>query len=71
MPVRRILALSTIVARHGEIGAFMHIDVAHAFEMREHRYARFFLHAGDEALAAARHDYVDGATEAREHEADR
>ena len=42
-PVRRILALSTILARHVEIGAGMDIDVADAFEMREHRHARFAL----------------------------
>ena len=56
--------------RHVEIGACMHIDVADAFEMREHRHARLGLHARDEALAAARHDHVDGAVEAAEHEAD-
>ena len=49
----------------------MHIDVADAFEMREHRHARFVLHALDQALAAARHDHVDGAAKAAEHEADR
>ena len=32
------------------------IDVARAFEMREHGYAGLLLDAGDEALAAARHD---------------
>ena len=56
---------------HVEIGRLMHIDVADAFEMREHRHARFFLHARDEILAAARHDHVDGAAKAAEHEADR
>ena len=39
--------------------------------MREHRHARFLLHARDQALAAARHDHVDGAVEAGEHHADR
>ena len=48
-------------ARHIEIGGLVHIDVADAFEMREHRHARLLLHALDEALAAARHDHIDGA----------
>ena len=47
------------------------VDVADAFEMGEHRHARFLLHARDQALAAARHDHVDGAVEAREHHPDR
>ena len=46
------------------------IDVADAFEMREDRHARLALHARDQALAAARHDDVDGAVEARQHLAD-
>ena len=58
-------------ARPGEIGVSVDIDVADAFEMREHRHARFFLHARDEAFAAARNDEVDGAVEALEHFADR
>ena len=40
------------------------------FEMGEDRHARFLLHAGDEALAAARHDHVDGALEPGQHLAD-
>jgi hypothetical protein len=39
--------------------------------MREHRYARFALHAIDEALAAARHDQVERPAEPVEHFADR
>ena len=70
-PVRRILALSTIALRHVEIGRCVDIDVADAFEMGEHRHARLALHARDQALAAARHDDVDGAVEARKHHADR
>ena len=49
----------------------MHIDVTDAFEMREHRHPRLLLHAGDQALAAARHDHVDGAAKPREHETNR
>jgi hypothetical protein len=33
--------------------------------MGEDRYAGFVLHAGDQALAAARNDDVDGAVQAR------
>ena len=39
--------------------------------MREHRHARLALHARDQALAAARHDDVDGAVEAGQHQPDR
>ena len=45
--------------------------MADAFEMREDRNARFFLHARDQALSPARHDDIDVAVEAREHLADR
>ena len=38
--------------------------------MREYRHARFRLHAGDQALAAARHDDVDGAIKPGEHLSD-
>ena len=47
----------------------MHEDMHDAFKMRENRHARLMLHAGDETLAAARHDHVDIAVEAREHRA--
>ena len=56
--------------RHVEVGVAIDVDVAHAFEMREHRHARLLLHALDEALAAARHDDVDAAVEAGQHVAD-
>ena len=69
-PVRRILALSTIDFAMSSVGRLVDIDVADAFEMREHRHARLRLHAGDETLAAARHDHVDGAVETREHQPD-
>ena len=44
--------------------------MADAFEMREHRHARFRLHARDQAFSAARHDDIDIAVEAGEHHAD-
>ena len=67
-PVRRILALSDDLLRHLEVGGLVDVDVADAFEMREHRHARLVLDALDQALAAARHDHVDRAVEAREHQ---
>ena len=70
-PVRRILALSTIDFAMSSFAARVDIDVADAFEMGEHRHARFLLHARDQALAAARHDHVDRAVEPGEHHADR
>ena len=57
--------------RHLEIGGAIDIDMADAFEMREHRHARFVLHARDKALAAARHDHVDAAVKPAQHLADR
>ena len=58
-PVRRILAFSTIVARLLRIGRGVDIDVADAFEMRDHRHAAFALHPLDQRAPAARHDHVD------------
>jgi len=58
------------VARHIEIGVTVDIDVADAFEMGEDRHARLVLHAGNEALAAARHDHVEIAVEPAQHFAD-
>jgi hypothetical protein len=46
-------------AGHGRIGRLVDIDVAQAFEMGEDRHAGIGLDAGDEALAAARHDDID------------
>ena len=69
-PVRRILAFSTMLFAMSSDGGLVDIDVADAFEMREHRHARLLLHARDQALAAARHDDVDAAVEAFEHHAD-
>ena len=58
-------------ARHGEVGVAVDIDVAVAFEVPDHRHARFLLHPRHQALAAARHDHVDVVRHAREHVADR
>jgi hypothetical protein len=44
--------------------------MAQAFEMPDHRHARFFLHALHETAAAARHDDVDLLVEAAKHQAD-
>ena len=56
--------------RHREIGGGVHVDVADALEMGEDRHPRLRLHPRDEALAAARHDHVEGAVEAGQHGAD-
>ena len=47
------------------------IDVVDAFQMREHRHARLGFDAGDQALAAARHDHVDAAVQPAQQQADR
>ncbi len=44
--------------------------MADAFEMAEHRHTGIVLDAGHQALAAPRHNEIDGATEAFEHYAD-
>ena len=43
-------------ARHGQVGVPVHVDMAVAFEVADHRHARFLLDARHQALAAARHD---------------
>ena len=57
--------------RHSERGRLVHVDMADAFEMREHGDARFRLHAGDQAFAAARNDHVEFSVEPGQHQADR
>ena len=54
-----------------EIGVAIDEHMHDAFEMREDRHPRLGLDAGDEALAAARHDHVEIAVEPAEHFADR
>src|SRR5579862_6831322 len=50
---------------HRQPGLAVDIDVADAFEMGKDRHARLHLHAGDQILAAARHDDVERAVEDR------
>ena len=69
-PVRRILALTTILARHDRAvrstpsllvdGSPGHKNPYDAFEMREHQHPRLALHSLDQALYA-RHDDVERA----------
>ena len=47
-PVRRILAFSTILRAFSEIGLGVDIDVADAFEMRDHRHTALALHPLDQ-----------------------
>jgi hypothetical protein len=49
------------------VGVAIDVDVAVAFEMPDHRHARFLLHALDQTTSAARHDDVDGVGHVREH----
>ncbi len=58
------LGVDNDVDGHVEIGGFVHVDVAEAFQMGKHRYARLRLHACHKTLAAARHDHIDGTVEA-------
>ena len=64
------LGVDDNLQRHVEITRGIDIDMAETFEMGKDRHARFRLDAADEALAAARHDDVDGAVQARQHGAD-
>ena len=57
--------------RHRELGLGIDVDVANAFEMREHRHPRFGLHAANQIFPAARHDDIDSPIEARKHHPDR
>ena len=54
-------------ARHGQIGGAVHIGVAVALEMLEHRHAAFAITRSISALAAARHDHVDRFGHAQHH----
>jgi hypothetical protein len=57
--------------RHGEVGTGIDIDVANAFEMREHRHPCFRLDPAHETPPAARNNDIDGAVEAAEQQPDR
>ena len=54
----------------GGIRLGVDVGVAQAFEVADDGDARFLLHAGDEALAAAGHDNIELAAEAGEKMAD-
>ncbi len=58
-------------ARLGRIGLRVEIDVADAFEMRQHRHARLAHHASGQALAAARDDEIDRAAQTLQHQTNR
>ena len=49
----------------------MNIDVANAFQMREHRHAGFRHNAAGQSFAAARDEQIDRAIDAFEHQPDR
>ncbi len=52
------LGIEDDVARHVEIGRGMNIGVTDTFEVPHDRHAGILLHAGDQALAATRHDDI-------------
>src|SRR4249920_3923660 len=56
---------------HLEGGRLVDVDMADTFEVREYRHACFRLHPRHEVFAAPRHDHVDIAVEAGQHEAHR
>ncbi len=58
------------LARHVHVGRSVHVDVAIALQVTDHRHARLLLDACDEVLASARHDDVDVVGHALEHVAD-
>ncbi len=71
IPVRRIFAFSTIARAICGICLLMNIGVTNAFQMREHGYTRFCLHARDQSFPATRNEHVDRAAKTSEHMADR
>jgi len=56
---------------HIEDGRLVDVDMAHAFEMGEHRDACLALYSRDETFAASWNDDVDLAVEALQHHAHR
>ena len=54
---RWVLALSTTLKRHFQISTGIHIGVANAVKVLDHRYRSFCHEARDEALAAARDEH--------------
>ena len=70
-PVRRIFAFSTMRFAIVKICVAMHIHVANALEMPDHRHPRFLLHARNQTLSAARHDDIDAVGHVGEHMAHR
>ncbi len=56
--------------RHLKVRRLVDEHMANAFEVAEHRYAGVLLHAFDKAFSAPRHDEVNGAAKAFEHQAD-
>ncbi len=53
--------------RHRQICIAMHIHVANAFEVPDHRHARFLAHARNQIFSAARHDDIDAVGHVAEH----
>ena len=49
--------------RHPGVGGLVHIDMADAFEVAEHRNARILLNTRHKALATTRHDQVQRAAQ--------
>ena len=45
--------------RHRQVRCTIDVDVAIAIEVTDHRHPSLLLHAGDEALATARDEYID------------
>jgi hypothetical protein len=56
--------------RHVEVSRPVDVEMADAFQMREHRHAGFGLYPLDEAAATARNDHVQIAAQALQHLAD-
>ena len=70
-PVRRILALTTILSALSRSAAPVDVDMHDPLEMGEDGNPRLALHPLDEALAATRHDDVERPAKTLQHLADR
>ena len=62
-PGRWTLAFSTIASGELDVGGGVHVDVAHALVVLDHRDARVLGDVADQALAAARDAEIDQVVE--------
>ncbi len=65
------LGIQHDAARHRQVRIPVHVHVAVALQMADHRHARLLLHSRHQALAAAGHEHIDEFGHPGQHQADR